>query len=61
MNKIFKIRSVVYASLASLSVLATTVALPSFTKNNDPATLTLNSTKIVEGIRGPYRAGIPDS
>lgn len=58
MNQITQTKSIVYATLVSLSVLAT-VALPSFTKNNDPATITLNSTKIVEGIQAPTALVFP--
>jgi glucose/arabinose dehydrogenase len=59
MNQITQTRSVVYASLVSLSVLATVVALPSFTKNDDPATITINSAKIVEGIQAPTALVFP--
>jgi glucose/arabinose dehydrogenase len=59
MKQINKTRSIVYASLASLGVLAAVVALPSFTKNDDAAAITINSAKIVEGIQAPTALVFP--
>jgi glucose/arabinose dehydrogenase len=61
MKSIIQPRLVTYASFISLSVLAVVFALPSFTRNADPATITINSEKIVAGIQAPTSMAFPES
>jgi glucose/arabinose dehydrogenase len=60
MKRIIRSRSAISISLLSLSILAVVSALPSFTKNADPAMITINSAKVVEGIQAPTSMVFPE-
>jgi glucose/arabinose dehydrogenase len=53
------IKSVALSVLAAASVLAVATTLPSFTRNNDPATITVNSAKVTDGIKAPTAMAFP--
>jgi len=53
------IKSVALGVLAAASVLAVATTLPSFTRNNDPATITINSAKVTDGIKAPTAMAFP--
>ena len=53
------IKSVALGVLAAASVLAVATTLPSFTRNNDPATITVNSAKVTDGIKAPTAMAFP--
>jgi hypothetical protein len=59
MKRIIRSKSIRYASILSVAVIATLFALPSFTKNDDPATITLNSVKVTGGIQAPTSMAFP--
>jgi glucose/arabinose dehydrogenase len=59
MKRIIRSKSIRYASILSVAVIATLFALPSFKKNDDPATITLNSVKVTGGIQAPTSMAFP--
>jgi glucose/arabinose dehydrogenase len=61
MKKYIWVKTAAYASAISLSVLAAALALPSFTKNNDPAVITINSVKVTDGIQAPTSMAFPET
>lgn len=61
MNNIFRSKTAAYALFASLAVGAISLVLPSFTKNADPTTLTVNSQLVAPGIYAPTSMAFPSA
>jgi glucose/arabinose dehydrogenase len=57
--KINLTKSVIYAFIASASAIAAMTALPSFSYNNDAATVTVTSELIAQGIQAPTAMVFP--
>ncbi|TSJ39137.1 PQQ-dependent sugar dehydrogenase [Mucilaginibacter corticis] len=61
MKKVTPVKTIYYASISSLLVLATVFTLPSFTKNSDPATITVKSEKVTDGLQAPTALIFPEN
>lgn len=61
MNNILRSKTAAYTIITSLSVAAATLALPSFTKNAEPAPLTVNSQLVAPGLYAPTAMAFPSS
>ncbi|MDB5159487.1 MAG: glucose dehydrogenase [Mucilaginibacter sp.] len=61
MKKITPAKTISYISISSLLVLAIVFILPSFTKNSDPATITIKSEKVTDGLQAPTALIFPEN
>lgn len=59
MKASLSIKSIAWGTLTVASVLAIVTALPSFTKNNAPATIILSAIKVTDGIKAPTALAFP--